>query len=492
MEPAIIARIKKGCMGCLVITVRPFFLHCYEPPHEEGVAMKSKTLLNSMFFFILIGCMVSFSPNVSADLASGLLAYYPFNGNANDESGNGHSGTLYGATLTADRMGNPNSAYYFNGTASDYVDVGPLSISLPVTIALWFNSTTRNDRWNTQFGWNITDPPIWDGIQIAAHGDGRVRARIGTSPDMISKSIIDGDGKWHCVVATRNLSNEMKLYIDGILEVSATDFASIGTTNNLYIGRSFQPDPEYNEHFKGSIDDVRVYRRVLSETEIQDLVYDQDSDGVPDDSDTCPEMANGPNLGTCIDCRNGDIGPTCTSSDECGEHDVCSLNQEEICADIDGDQVSNGEDNCVCIDNSDQADTEGDGIGDACDNCPNDQNINQEDVDDDGIGDGCDNCPDIANPSQEDTDGDGTGDVCDRNARCPVIAIYGKQSDETELLRNVRDNMLDKTPEGRELVKLYYLWSPAIVKAMDENKEFKEEVKETLDALLPMMRKVIE
>jgi len=60
------------------------FLHCYEPPHEEGVAMKSKTLLNSMFFFILIGCMVSFSPNVSADLASGLLAYYPFNGTAND------------------------------------------------------------------------------------------------------------------------------------------------------------------------------------------------------------------------------------------------------------------------------------------------------------------------------------------------------------------------------------------------------------------------
>ena len=50
-----------------------------------------------------------------------LVAYWPFNGNANDLSGNGHNGTVNGATLTNDRFGSPNSAYNFNGSA--YIDV---------------------------------------------------------------------------------------------------------------------------------------------------------------------------------------------------------------------------------------------------------------------------------------------------------------------------------------------------------------------------------
>jgi len=50
-----------------------------------------------------------------ADLNEGLVAHYPFNGNANDESGNGNDGTVYGATLTTDRFGDENSAYSFDG-----------------------------------------------------------------------------------------------------------------------------------------------------------------------------------------------------------------------------------------------------------------------------------------------------------------------------------------------------------------------------------------
>ncbi|MBF0574179.1 MAG: hypothetical protein HQK69_10565 [Desulfamplus sp.] len=53
-----------------------------------------------------------------ADLSDGLVAYYPFNGNANDESGNGNNGTVDGATMTADRNGNANSAYSFDGVNS--------------------------------------------------------------------------------------------------------------------------------------------------------------------------------------------------------------------------------------------------------------------------------------------------------------------------------------------------------------------------------------
>ena len=50
-----------------------------------------------------------------SDLNDGLVVYYPFNGNANDESGNGHNGIVNGDTLTTDMFGNPNSAYSLNG-----------------------------------------------------------------------------------------------------------------------------------------------------------------------------------------------------------------------------------------------------------------------------------------------------------------------------------------------------------------------------------------
>ncbi|MBK7031388.1 MAG: hypothetical protein IPH45_20325 [Bacteroidales bacterium] len=58
---------------------------------------------------------------------NGLSAWYPFNGNANDLSGNGNDGTVNGATLTTDRFGNPNSAYSFNGT-TDFIGINNLHL----------------------------------------------------------------------------------------------------------------------------------------------------------------------------------------------------------------------------------------------------------------------------------------------------------------------------------------------------------------------------
>jgi len=71
---------------------------------------------------------------------------------------------------------------------------------------------------------------------------------------------------------------------------------------------------------------------------------------------------------------------------------------------------------------------------------------------------------------------------------CAAKEIYGKYSKEVEFLRQVRDNVLSQTEEGRELIRLYYQWSPVIVKAMEEDDEFKEEVKEMIDGILPLIR----
>jgi len=70
---------------------------------------------------------------------------------------------------------------------------------------------------------------------------------------------------------------------------------------------------------------------------------------------------------------------------------------------------------------------------------------------------------------------------------CLSEALYGEHSEETELLRNFRDNILSQTPAGQEIIKLYYEWSPVIVKAMEGDEEFKEEVKEMIDGVLELM-----
>ncbi|MBW2652523.1 MAG: hypothetical protein JRC57_05495, partial [Deltaproteobacteria bacterium] len=70
---------------------------------------------------------------------------------------------------------------------------------------------------------------------------------------------------------------------------------------------------------------------------------------------------------------------------------------------------------------------------------------------------------------------------------CPSELIYGEHSKETESLRYFRDNILNQSPEGQEIIRLYYEWSPVIVKAMEADEEFKEEVKEMVDGVLELI-----
>jgi hypothetical protein len=64
---------------------------------------------------------------------------------------------------------------------------------------------------------------------------------------------------------------------------------------------------------------------------------------------------------------------------------------------------------------------------------------------------------------------------------CPAEKIYGENSEQLAVLRCFRDTVLSQTPEGQEIIKLYYEWSPAIVKAMEADEEFREEIKALID-----------
>ena len=116
---------------------------------------------------------------------------------------------------------------------------------------------------------------------------------------------------------------------------------------------------------------------------------DIDGDGVTDSQDNCIEIYN----------------PDQEDQNENGIGDLCE--------DQDGDGILDPADNCREISNTNQADLDADGLGDECDNCSAHPNPGQEDIDADGVGDVCDNCPDDANADQADKDRDGIGDVCD-------------------------------------------------------------------------------
>ncbi|MFT7580642.1 MAG: hypothetical protein ACI9MR_002315, partial [Myxococcota bacterium] len=115
---------------------------------------------------------------------------------------------------------------------------------------------------------------------------------------------------------------------------------------------------------------------------------------------------------------------TAQASDPSGNltEEPCSF---DFGADADADGIVDEADNCPLVANTDQGDGDGDGVGDVCDNCADLNTSNLTDSDGDGVGDLCDdadadgvlemddNCPDTPNAGQEDVDQDGTGDACD-------------------------------------------------------------------------------
>ena len=110
-----------------------------------------KTLLACVLLMTVIsGCSKDCEddPNdCEINLNQGLVAYYPFNGNADDASGNGNNGVVYGATFTTDFLGRPGKAAGFDGI-NDYIlvnDNGKLNHQ-EVTIAMMVMVNNTNRR----------------------------------------------------------------------------------------------------------------------------------------------------------------------------------------------------------------------------------------------------------------------------------------------------------------------------------------------------------
>jgi gliding motility-associated-like protein len=212
-------------------------------------------------------CLKSSLP---AQLQNGLIAYYPFCGNANDGSGNGINGILFGApTLVADRFGNSNAAYNFNGT-NQYIQTG--SISEPVTtktISAWVKLSNIS-----QMGGGVVAVQNFNSATFDAIVYNETNNGWGFGTDQFSRSIWSGvketSSNWVMLTATYQ-NNSYKLYRNGILISTNTQspIVNFETTSKLNIG--LRHVGGQNSLLNGAIDDVFFYNRVLTSSEIMSL-----------------------------------------------------------------------------------------------------------------------------------------------------------------------------------------------------------------------------
>jgi hypothetical protein len=151
---------------------------------------------------------------------------------------------------------------------------------------------------------------------------------------------------------------------------------------------------------------------------------DSDGDGVADNIDNCPDVANPTQLDTDMD----------GSGDECDEDDdndgLTDLDEELLGTsptnpDSDGDGISDGDEVLFWGTDPLSDDTDEDTVSDPSDNCPVVYNPLQTDTDQDGLGDDCDNCPTMANPDQADSNGNGIGDICEVTMISTVLDAGG-------------------------------------------------------------------
>jgi len=266
----------------------------------------ASNLLYSQAVYVEIGATVEDSAGnaitaANATFTTGidpsLEAYYPFNGNANDESGNSYHGQLGDnvttskfPTKTIDRYGNEDKAFYFDG--GDYIALNKYvtynSIS-EITVCAWVLSTDNtskkfiisfdrsesyrlalNDDMNTNVGWDTTDSNR-------------------TTNDLGSPSSYE-DGNWHHICGwykSSSTSDDKKIFVDGakVAPLSSSNAHSgrnlgtnLRTKHYGFIGWGSEA-PSFNgngnvhgdDFMIGKIDEVRIYSRALSDSEISTL-----------------------------------------------------------------------------------------------------------------------------------------------------------------------------------------------------------------------------
>ena len=205
--------------------------------------------------------------------ADGLVGWWPFNGNANDESGNGNDGVVNGAISIADHLDNPSSAYQFGSGRSVSVPMTSSLFQLPQrSFVCWFRAN------GPQGGGRIYETTFQNG-GIGMYGGNTLDTWYSYSQHCCNIVGMNGGalGQWHHLVSIANdVSGLTQVFLDGSL-LSQSDGYPVG--GGCIINSAWPWQGQFmrfglgasNESFNGDIDDIAIYNRALTEQEIQNL-----------------------------------------------------------------------------------------------------------------------------------------------------------------------------------------------------------------------------
>ena len=209
---------------------------------------------------------------------NGLVGWYPFSGNANDESGNGNNGTVNGATLTADRFGVANKAYSFDG--NDWIEM-IFQQTLEFSASIWFNASSQNPNYmgiaqhkeNCERGAGYILELYNNSLRCVATNCGQCGNICPNYFDFFNISST-GINQWYHLVLTCNVNGVYNLYLNGVLIHTTTNTTTLCQFNVPFsVGKHHDGVDLY--YFFGFIDDVGAWDRALTECEIQDLYNSQ-------------------------------------------------------------------------------------------------------------------------------------------------------------------------------------------------------------------------
>lgn len=201
-----------------------------------------------------------------------LLAYYPFSGNAEDAGDNELDGEVVGAKLTADREGNPSSAYFFDGV-NDRIEIAykeVLDVRDAISVSTWFSA----DRLADKETFLISHGSWQNRWKLSITPEGKIRWTVNTLNsiyDLDSEISIEADRFYH-LTATYD-GELLALYLNGELHSFRPGTGPISsTTLNLLIGQMLPGNIDFN--FRGTLDEVRLFDYALSPEEAE-MVYEQ-------------------------------------------------------------------------------------------------------------------------------------------------------------------------------------------------------------------------
>ena len=230
---------------------------------------------------IFIILLAFFQLAAGQDITQGLVAYFPFSGNANDASGNGHNGSTSNTSLTADISGIANSAYYFWGDSTSFITV-PYQSDLQLSqfsLCAWMNADFNGafnyqaiisrglgniaDGESSNYLFEINATSLNTTIKYETVSENGIA--LGTPPGFFLQS-----GQWYFMTATYN-EDSLKIFVDGNEVAGSQELSPPGSNSRELVIGSLQDQYYYTNGFKGTLDEIRIYNRALTNNEIQDL-----------------------------------------------------------------------------------------------------------------------------------------------------------------------------------------------------------------------------